>query len=417
MMDSILFMTKRVFQRPLRSLLTALQLALGIWLVTVIFSIYFHGGSQLAGSTHAFDSVYAKLDLAMVERQIDRTYYRPVATLETEDLQVLQGESENIETAFFHRPSFSAFLSYNGRGYRVQTVAETSANFADAVNLDIIEGHYFTELDDDQSSNVVLVSETIRDYLFPGEPAVGQIVELLKSTGVRGKSVEQQFEVIGVYRHLPPLESSFLGDSFLITPRTNYGLFDGDGEYAVFIKALPGRLQGAIQDAETILSFHQSDGAIFRVTTLQEQMQWKMERLKTLSIFLGVFGFIALVVSAIGVFSILMVSVFERTREIGLRRALGATKSSVIKQILGESLLYTVLGAVIGIPVASFSAKTLGMPFITELLFGGQAGAWSFSWLAALYAFVLACGATLLLSLYPALKGAKTPPTEALREL
>lgn len=333
-MDSLRFMVKRISQRPLRSLLTVLQLALGIWLVTVVFSVYFYGGSQLASSAHAFDSVYAEFNLSMIERQPNRTFYRPIATLVPENLRVLQAESENIETAFFYTPGFSAPLYYNGRNYRVQTVAETSANFADAVKLEIVEGHYFSELDGEQGSNVVLISEKIRDYLFSNETAVGKTIGMLKPTGVRGKWIEKGFEIIGVYRGFPPLESNLLDEGFVLTPRgPSLGLFDGDGEHTVFIKALPGRLHQAIQDAETILAFHQADGAVFRVTTLQEQMQWKIERLKALSIFLSIFGFIAVVVSAIGVFSILMVSILERTREIGLRRALGATKSSVIKQI------------------------------------------------------------------------------------
>jgi len=84
---------------------------------------------------------------------------------------------------------------------------------------------------------------------------------------------------------------------------------------------------------------------------------------------------------------------------------------------LGESLLYTAFGALLGIPIAALSFKPVGMPFVTELLPLSQAGTWHFPWRAGLYAFLLASAATLLISLYPAHKGSRIPPIEALREL
>jgi putative ABC transport system permease protein len=390
--------------------LTILQLTIGIWLVTTLFSVYLVGMSELAASAPTFGASYAQLRLIQVERQPNRTIYKPVATMTNRDLGALVDESEAIEAAFFYQPAFSALLYHVDRPYRVRTLARVSASFAEAVQLELVEGEFFTPLDEEQSSNVVLLSKTIADYLFPNQSALGKTVSMPKRTGA-----VEKFQVIGVYEGLASGAKGLLDETFVITPRVASSL--GEGEYDLFIQANQDQLPAAISDARIVLSSHLQDGVEMQVTTLEEQLQRQAAQLNNLSAFLAIFAFIALLVSAIGVFCILLVSVLERTREIGLRMALGASRRSVVKDILGESLLYTVLGALLGIPVAASSFKPMGMPFITELLSLAQEGTWHFPWRAGFYALLLASAATLLISLYPAHKGSKIPPIEALREL
>lgn len=418
MIDNFIYTFKRISQKPLRSLLTIFQLSLGIWLVTVIFSMYFHADSELQHSSYMLDSEYAKIQLVAMDRQPTRTYYRAISTLETDDLVSLQEQSENIEQAFFSKQGFSLTVSYSDQKYTIQSVAETSASFAETVNLEIIEGYYFSELDENQGNNVILISKDISDYLFPNEQAVGKQLLSNVFTGVGMDRTEQYLEIIGVYNNLDSIEGNFLGGSHMLVPYGSGVLSpSNDGEHTVFIKALPGKLSDAIQDAQMILKSHLVEEARLLIETLQDQWEMQMSQLNILTIFLSIFGFIALVVSAVGVLCILLVSVYERTKEIGLRRALGASRGSVMKLFLGESLLYTGIAGIIGIIVAIFSAERLGIPLVTELLFGSSDGVWHFSWLAGVYALVLASLATLLVSFFPAYLASKIPPTEALREL
>lgn len=223
--------------------------------------------------------------------------------------------------------------------------------------------------------------------------------------------------MIGVYRYLRPLASAFLGESHILLPYNSGTFALRDGAPNVYLKTRTDRMGYALQDARTILVAHLKDEACFQTKTSLEQSNRQMSQVRKLSALLAIFGFVALNVSAIGVQGITLISIHERTREIGLRRTLGALKRMIIWHILGESLLYTVFGALVGIFMASLSAQRLSLPFVTELFFGQEIGSWKFSWLAGVYAFLLASMATLFVSLYPALQSAKIPPIEALREL
>ncbi len=414
-MDTLRFTLRRISRKPLRSLLTILQLAIGIWLVTTLFSVYLVGMKELAASVPAFGPSYAQLRLIRIERQPNRTIYKPVATMTGQDLSALVDESEAIEAAFFYQPTFSALLYHLDRPYRVRTVAGVSASFAEAVQLELVEGEFFTPLDEEQSSNVVLLAKTIADYLFPNQSALGKSVSMQKRTGVGHEWAEEEFQVIGIYEGLASGAGGLLDETFVITPRVASSL--GEGESDLFIRAKQDQMPEAISDARIVLSSHLQDGVELQVATLEEQLQRQVAQLHNLSAFLAIFAFIALFVSAIGVFCILLVSVLERTREIGLRMALGASRRSVVKDILGESLLYTALGALLGVPVAASSFNSMGMPFVTELLPLAQESIWHFPWQAGFYAFLLAGAATLVISLYSAHKGSRIPPIEALREL
>ena len=93
------------------------------------------------------------------------------------------------------------------------------------------------------------------------------------------------------------------------------------------------------------------------------------EQLKTITLFLGAFAFIAVLVSAIGILSIMLVSVVERTREIGLRQALGASKRIIVGQILNESLVFSAAGSVLGLIAAYFTAPTLISTILEEAIY------------------------------------------------
>ena len=270
-------------------------------------------------------------------------------------------------------------------------------------------------LDEKQGSNVVLLAKTISDYLFPNQSTLGKSVSMQKRTSVGDGWVQDQFQVIGIYDGLAPGVEGLLEEAFVISPRVAVPL--GEGEYNLFIRAKLDRLAEAISDARIVLSTHLQEGVELQVNTLEGQLHRQVAQLHSLSAYLAIFAFMALLVSAIGVFCMLLVSVLERTREIGLRMALGASRLSIVKEILGESLLYTALGALLGIFVAALSFKPLRMPFVTELLSLAQERTWHFPWQAGPYAFLLASAATLLISLYPAQKASRIPPTEALREL
>lgn len=110
---------RRIQNKPLRSILTILQLALGIWLVTVIFSINFYAGSQLIKPPSVRDPAYAQIGVVKVRREPNRTYYTALKTFGLADCLDLQEMSEHIDLAFLYRQGFLLHLYYDERRYLI----------------------------------------------------------------------------------------------------------------------------------------------------------------------------------------------------------------------------------------------------------------------------------------------------------
>ena len=137
----------------------------------------------------------------------------------------------------------------------------------------------------------------------------------------------------------------------------------------IFVKAKPGRIYEAVEDARTLLADRALDNMEVNGEYLQDSNRYLTEQLKTITLFLGAFAFIAVLVSAIGILSIMLVSVVERTREIGLRQALGASKRIIVGRILNESLVFSAAGSVLGLIAAYFTAPALISTILEEAIY------------------------------------------------
>ena len=148
------------------------------------------------------------------------------------------------------------------------------------------------------------------------------------------------------------------------------------------------------------------------ITTMGEILEQINEISVILNLLLGFLAAISLLVGGIGIMNIMLVSVSERTREIGLRKSLGATKKDVLKQFLIESLVITGLGGFIGIFLGIGSSLIGGLAARTQ----GLAWPLTISWLAIVIAFFVSMAIGLIFGLYPARKAAQLSPIEALRK-
>ncbi|MBU1137146.1 FtsX-like permease family protein, partial [Patescibacteria group bacterium] len=130
-----------------------------------------------------------------------------------------------------------------------------------------------------------------------------------------------------------------------------------------------------------------------------------------LNLLLGFLAAISLLVGGVGIMNIMLVSVSERTREIGLRKAVGANNKSILYQFLTESLVITVLGGIIGIVLGVANSLAIGLIARTQ----GLNWPLTISWLAVFAAFFIAMAIGLVFGIYPARKAAQLNPIEALR--
>ena len=303
--------------------------------------------------------------------------------------------------------SASARLVYGDTNAQ-NSVVGTTAEYADVRNLEIASGRFLSE-EDSQSQVIVLGSQLASD-LFDGENPVGLNVR------ING----QPYKVIGVLE-----ESGGFGPTsndnraFVPVELAQGRLFNAPryrGEYTVTSINIQvdseSQIDFAERQIETTLRLRhnltaddENDFDIFNQASLLETLSSVTD---TLTIFLGSIGAISLLVGGIGIMNIMLVSVTERTREIGLRKAIGARDNDILLQFLIEALVLCFIGGVIGVALSFGLAALLGQipGFTLTVLIEPDA-------LALALGFSLLAG--LVFGIYPAMRATQLDPIEALR--
>ncbi len=305
--------------------------------------------------------------------------------------------------------SSNATLTRDGTEGSYQVVG-TTANYATVSNLDIATGEFFTAEQVAANASVVVLGATVATDLFGNADPIGQTVRINNNL----------FTVVGV------LEESG-GDRFGSNDTQTYvpvavaqgRLFSAAryrGSYPVSTISVQvvssDRIDVAeLQIEQTLRMRHGlgvDDDNDFTITNQADLLETVGEVTGTLTILLGSIGGISLLVGGIGIMNIMLVSVTERTREIGLRKAVGAHNRDIMLQFLIEALLLTTLGGLIGIGLSYLVAFILGqMPFMP------------FDIVFEYWSLVLAVGVSsasgFIFGLYPAWRATQLDPIEALR--
>ena len=315
-----------------------------------------------------------------------------------------------------HVIATSASLRYTNYDFNAgSVVAKFGQRKADNVSLEgdtpsnltvydkvLAEGRFFTKTDEDRAADVTVLGHDVEQTLF------GNIDPIGKEVVIAGRT----FAVIGVYEKQ---KTAFGGgknpdDSFAyFTISTFRKLHPEVLDYWVSAKFDDQKNKSLVQDEirellrrrRKVRNELPDNFAIFSsdsITKLWNQI--------TGSLFLLMFGLsaVGLMVGGVGVMNIMLVSVTERTREIGIRKAIGATKQTILLQFTLEAIVLCAVGGVIGICAGS------GLALLLKYLISSQV---SFLWMLA--AFLSSCGIGLVFGIYPAWKAANLNPIEALR--
>ncbi len=267
--------------------------------------------------------------------------------------------------------------------------------------LVILRGRYFDDLDMEERSKVCLLSEKLSKSVFSGESPVGKTMRMGELT----------FTVIGLFRErVTTYGQTEIHDNSVIIPFTLMKYYTGvDVLRTLYIQAAkPEEVLLVQRRLALLLSSRHPVGAEYQVSTLTAILNAAQNISLALTIVLIVIAFIALLISGIGIMNIMLVTVTERTREIGIRKAVGAARREIMYQFLTEAFLISGGGAVLGILIG------LLLPVIVQAFLPGNLRA-PVSPLSVVLAFVVSCSTGLFFGYLPANQAAKLQPIESLR--
>jgi putative ABC transport system permease protein len=269
-----------------------------------------------------------------------------------------------------------------------------------------VEGRYFTAQEMDASSKVCLLGTTVVQNLFGGEDPVGKIVRIKRAP----------FTVVGVLESKGQSPNGQDQDDIVILPVTTFlkklsGSAHAGSIGVLLVQAVDGdHVKEAERQVTSLLRQRHRIGAgqddDFSVRNLSEMLALAESATRIMSLLLGGIASVSLVVGGIGIMNIMLVSVTERTREIGIRMAVGARERDILSQFLIEAILLALTGGALGIVIGSGGA----------VLISHFAG-WStvISPAAVVLAFGFSAAVGVFFGFYPARKASRMDPIEALR--
>ncbi len=332
-----------------------------------------------------------------------------ITTLKYEDALALENKRNvpNIAAAVAYTKGFDT-LSWNSSSYDTSLSGATVGYLA-VEGGEVAEGRFFTKDEEKNLSKVVVLGSTVKNELFGQTSPIGQRVKIKKHS----------FEVIGVMKERGTVAFQDYDDQVFIPLVTMQKLLAGVN-YLGFIRAKVDReenIPAAIADiSRTLRERHDipdqsGKNDDFTVQSSENAIQILTSITNGLKYFLAAIAALSLLVGGIGIMNIMLVSVRERTREIGLRKAVGANRRDIELQFLLEAIIVTFLGGLAGIVFGALISYLISA--------GAHLLGYTWDFIVSLLSIALGVGVSLLIGLifgiYPAVKAARLDPIEALR--
>ena len=397
--ESFLMAWASLIANKLRSLLTMLGIIIGVAAVIALVSIGNGVKQDIEDSISSLGS-----NLLVVMPGAPRTPgVRPsqgsMKSLKISDYEAI-AKLEGVKAAS-PMTNGSYVVIYQNKNWTT-SVAGVNSNFQDVNNWTMTSGRFFSDKNVQNRERVAVVGQTVVKNLFTDEDPVGK--------EIRVKNIP--FRVIGV---LKSKGNGTMGndqdDTVLIPYTTSMERVEGiDYLRRVYVVAKDdGGIDRLQADIENLLrvrhNIKDTNLDDFNIQNMKSIMETVAQTTGTFTLFLGAVAAISLVVGGIGIMNIMLVSVTERTREIGVRKALGATYSVIVTQFLIEAVVISLMGGFIGIAFGIGASKVIGMV-------SGMSTVVSVPTIIMSFAFSMAIG--LIFGIYPARKAAKLNPIDAL---
>jgi putative ABC transport system permease protein len=392
-----------LFSNKVRSGLTMLGVVIGICSVIVLVGV---GQGATASITSNISSLGSNLIMVMpgsTNSSGVRSAAGNAQTLTEDDANSIASSVTAI-SAIAPVVSTRKQVVYKNSNTNTQIIG-IEASYADVRNITIDSGIFITVQDTKSVSKVAVIGSTVKDTLF-GQDAdpIGQTIKINKV----------QFKVIGVTKAKGSSTSDSADDAVYVPLSTAQRYLTGKASSSInsiYIKALDeNNVEQTKTDITNLLlarhSIADSSSADFRVQTQADIISSISSVSQTLTILLGAIAGISLLVGGIGIMNMMLTTVTERTKEIGLRKAIGAKKRDISIQFLFESVTLTFLGGFIGIALGWGIAVILtNLGIVTSIV----------TWQSIVLSFGISAFVGIIFGLYPANKAAKLKPIEALK--
>ncbi len=397
---------KSLLSQKSRSLLTVLGIVIGVAAIIVVMALGSGAQKLIIGqiSNLGAESVVVQGGDGSLNTQ-SRTQ-----TLTVEDYEAII-EPGNIPNLASASPivTVSELVSNENKTYRPAIFGSIAQFFIESFNIYPTEGVPFSEEEIRSRSKVAIIGQEVKRQLFDtSESVVGRTIKI----------GDQRFRIGGVFPTTGRIVFFDVDELVLIPYTTAQTYLTGENTFvqinlradnAENVEKVVFDTTNIVRQSRNIATGEEDD---FRVQTQQALVEQVGTILSTLTAFLVAVVAISLVVGGVGVMNIMLVSVTERTKEIGLRKALGATQKNILTQFLFESVILTSLGGLVGIIFGTIIAYVTSI-YLSQTLV--QEWKFVFPINAVLLGVGVSASVGLIFGIYPASKAAKKNPIEALR--
>ena len=384
----------------LRSLLTMLGIIIGVGAVIAMVSIGMGVRTSVADS---FASLGSNM-LIIMPGSTNHGGVRGAAgsrkSLKYDDAKAIESKIKGID--YVSPTVSSSYQVVNGNLNWNTSVEGVTPELMQIRALKVENGSFISASDMNKRSRVAVIGPTVAANLFGAENPVGQNIRInnqpfkvIGITASKGQSIGQDQDDV-IYIPLTTAQERMLA----ITHIHSVNIQVSSPEKMDQVQA---EIENLLRQRHHIRAGMEDDFTVRNMTSLMESFT---ENTNMITLLLGSIASISLLVGGIGIMNIMMVSVTERTREIGIRKALGATSSNVLMQFMIESMVIGIVGGVIGIASGILLSKAIGA-------FGGLTTPVDI--LPVLVSFSFAVGIGLFFGIYPARKAARLDPIDALR--
>ena len=387
--QSVKMAWKAVLSNKMRSFLTMLGIIIGVMSLVVLVSL-------AGGTTDSVNAQIASMGSNLLTVSIQDDKGNP---MKLDDVESLTENDEIAEAAPVAASSVTASSTYSEE---TANIYGTTGSYAEIQGLELYSGRFLKKTDIENHTNVVVINAGLATQVMGRMNVVGENISL---DGV-------DYQIIGVLK-ADENDSTTTENYEAYIPYTSLVRLASDVSSEVTSFCVSATSEESLDEAENVITqamlqrFSQDEDA-FTVMNQSTVMETMASVNQTLQLMLGGIAGISLLVGGIGIMNIMLVSVTERTREIGIRKAIGANRSAIMLQFLIEAMMLSLMGCFLGIVLSWTVLQVISAINSADMIYTMSGGV-----VGIAIAFSVLIG--IVFGLYPANKAAKKKPVDALR--